>query len=69
MNHRLYIVAQRYPCYDGSRPLSFAIYRGRGFLAYSWSLSGAWIALQYIRQSCKQDYSQQRESRWDELSI
>ena len=53
MRHkRYYIVPQRYPCYDGTRPLSFAIYQGRTFLAYSWSLSGAWIALQVIRRTC-----------------
>jgi hypothetical protein len=49
---RFYIVTQRYPTHDGSRPLSFAIYQGRTFLAYSWSLSGAWIALQVIRRTC-----------------
>lgn len=49
---RLYIVTQRYPCHDGSKPLSFAIYRGRTFLAYSWSLTGAWVALQVIRRTC-----------------
>lgn len=46
---RFYIVPQRYPCFDGSMPLSFAIYRGRTFLAYSWSLSGAWVAMQVIK--------------------
>jgi hypothetical protein len=54
MRQRLYIIPQRYPTHDGQRPLSFAIYRGRTFLAYSWSLSGAWIALQVIRQSVTQ---------------
>jgi hypothetical protein len=47
---RMYIKPQRYPCHDGSRPLSFAIYRGRTFLAYSWSLSGAWVALAYLKE-------------------
>lgn len=47
---RLYIKAQRYPYYDGSRPLSFAIYHGRTFLAYSWSLAGVWVALEYLRR-------------------
>jgi hypothetical protein len=51
MRQRLYIIPQRYPCHDGSRPLSFAIYRGSTFLAYSWSLSGAWVALQVIRRT------------------
>ncbi len=46
---RYYIIPQRFPCSDGSRPLSFAIYYGRTFLAYSWSLAGAWIALQIIK--------------------
>lgn len=48
--NRYYIIPQYFPCYDGSRPLSFAIYRGREFLAYSWSLVGAWIALQIIKR-------------------
>lgn len=47
---RLHIKPQRYPCHDGSRPLSFAIYYGRTFLAYSWSLSGAYVALSYLRR-------------------
>lgn len=47
---RLYITSQHYPTHDGKRPLSWAIYRGRTFLAYSWSLSGAWVALQMIRK-------------------
>lgn len=50
---RYYIVTQRFPTHDGQRPLSFAIYRGREFLAYSWSLVGAWIALQIIKKNCK----------------
>lgn len=50
---RYYILAQRYPAHDGSRPLSFAIYRGREFLAYSWSLAGAWVALQWIKRGSK----------------
>lgn len=53
MRQRLYIVTQRYPCYDGSRPLSFAVYSGRTFLCYSWTLSGAWIALQLIKKGLK----------------
>ena len=44
------IKPQRYPCYDGSRPLSYAIYYGRTFLAYSWSFSGAWRAAQVIKK-------------------
>lgn len=48
---RIYILAQRYPTHDGRRPMSFAIYQGRTFLAYSWSLSGAWVALQVIRRT------------------
>lgn len=47
---RLYIITQRYPCYDGTHPLSFAVYYGRTFLCYSWSLVGAWKALQLIRR-------------------
>jgi len=50
MRQRLYIIAQRYPTHDGQRPLSFAIYRGRTFLAYSWSLAGAWVALRWIKR-------------------
>lgn len=50
MKHRLYIIPQRYPCHDGSTPLSFAIYYGRTFLAYSWSLTGAYVALCYLRE-------------------
>jgi hypothetical protein len=52
MKQRLYIKPQRYPTHDGKRPLSFAVYRGRTFLAYSWSLAGAWIALQVIKRTC-----------------
>lgn len=52
MKPRLYIIAQRYPDYRGNRPLSFAVYRGREFLCYSWSLAGAYIALQVIRRHC-----------------
>jgi hypothetical protein len=48
---RLYIIPQRYKTHDGKRPLSFAIYQGRTFLAYSWSLAGAWVTLQFIRKS------------------
>lgn len=47
---RLYIRPQRYPCYDGTRPLSFSVYMGRTFLCYSWSLAGAWVALGYLRR-------------------
>lgn len=47
---RYYIVPQYYPTHDGKRPLSFAIYYGRTFLAYSWSLSRAWVALQIIKR-------------------
>lgn len=47
---RYYIVPQYYPTCTGERPLSFAIYYGRTFLAYSWSLAGAWIALQIIKR-------------------
>lgn len=47
---RLYIITQRYPCANGSRPLSFAVYLGRTFLCYSWSLAGAWVALAYLRE-------------------
>jgi hypothetical protein len=51
MRQRLYIIPQRYPTHTGERPLSFAIYWGREFLAYSWSLSGAYVALQYLRKN------------------
>jgi hypothetical protein len=50
MKQRLYIIAQRYPTHTGERPLSFAVYKGRTFLCYSWSLSGAWVALEYLRR-------------------
>lgn len=50
---RYYILPQRYPAHDGSRPLSFALYRGAEFLCYSWSLSRAWVALQLIKQTVK----------------
>lgn len=50
---RYYIIPQRYPCYDGSTPLSFAIYCGKTFLAYSWSLAGAWVALQVIKRGLR----------------
>lgn len=52
MRARLYIKPQRYRTHTGERPLSFAIYCGRTLLAYSWSLSGAWVALQVIRRTC-----------------
>lgn len=48
---RFYIIPQRYPTHTGERPLSFAIYFGREFLAYSWSLSRAWVALQLIKET------------------
>lgn len=47
---KLYIIPQRYQTAFGTRPLSFAVYRGRTFLCYSWSLVGAWKALQLIRR-------------------
>ena len=50
---RYYIIPQYYPDYRGVRRLSFAIYCGRTFLAYSWSLAGAWIALQVIKYGIK----------------
>lgn len=46
---RYYILPQYYPDHRGVKSLSFAIYVGRTFLAYSWSLAGAWIALQIIK--------------------
>lgn len=55
---RYYIIPQRFPTHDGSKPLSFAIYRGREFLAYSWSLAGAWIALRIIK----------REAQWQKTT-
>jgi hypothetical protein len=39
---------QWYPCHDGSKPLSWAIYYGEEFLAYSWSIEGAAAALVLI---------------------
>lgn len=50
MKPKLYIIAQRYPTVTGEKPLSFAVYRGRTFLCYSWSLHGAWVALRLIRR-------------------
>jgi hypothetical protein len=55
MRARMYIAPQRYPCYNGSRPLSWAIWlkqpwRRRQFVGYSWSLAGAYIALCYLRE-------------------
>lgn len=52
MKQRLYIIPQRFPDCWGNRPRSFAVYRGREFLCYSWSLAGAWVALQVIRRHC-----------------
>lgn len=46
---RYYIIPQRYKTHDGQRPLSFAIYYGRTFLAYSFSLARAYVALQIIK--------------------
>jgi len=54
MRHkRLYIVTQRYPDAWGVRRLSFAVYYGREFCCYSWSLTGAWIALNFLREGMK----------------
>lgn len=47
----LYIKTQRYPCHDGSLPLSYAIYHDSVFLAYSWSLRGAWLGLKLIKET------------------
>lgn len=47
---RYYIIPQWFPCHDGSRPLSWAIYRGREFLAYSWSYVRAVLALRMIKR-------------------
>jgi hypothetical protein len=46
----LHIRKQNYPDFYGERPLSYAIYNGFRFLGYSWSLHGAWVALQLIRE-------------------
>lgn len=51
MRRRLYIVTQRYPDHLGRKPLSFAVYYGKEFLCYSFTLSGAYIALQYIKHN------------------
>jgi len=45
------IKTQRYPTHTGERPLSFAIYYGRKFLAYSWTRDGAERGLAEIRSS------------------
>jgi hypothetical protein len=50
---RYYIVPQWYRTHDGQRPLSWAIYRGTEFVAYSWSYTKAYIALQWIKRTCK----------------
>lgn len=42
------IKKQFYPTHTGERPLSWAIYRGRKFLAYSWSLDGALRAVREL---------------------
>ena len=52
---RFTIRKQRYPAYDGSRPVSFAIYYGREFIAYSWSFSRAWVAVQYLKKCLQVD--------------
>jgi hypothetical protein len=50
---------QRYPCADGTRPLSFAVYVRRGwrshFCCYAWSFSRAWVATQLIKQTMKEE--------------
>ncbi len=48
---RFYIIPQRYKDCWGNKPLSFAIYRGRTFLAYSFSLARAYVALQLIKRT------------------
>jgi hypothetical protein len=47
---RYYIIPQRYPDAWGNRPVSFAVYCGREFLCYAFSLARAWQALEFLRQ-------------------
>lgn len=47
---RLYVRPQWFPMFDGRKPLSWAIYDGRRFCCYSWSLPGAHVALRLIRE-------------------
>ena len=58
MKHRdrLTITKQFYPTYDGQKPLSWAIYlvrpwRRKVFVAYSWSLAGAQMAMDVIKKT------------------
>ena len=50
MRQRFYIIPQRYPCYDGSTPLTWAVYYGRHFYCYSWSYEGAVRAIELIEK-------------------
>ncbi len=45
------IIPQRYPCFDGSCPLSWAIYFNDEFCCYSWSYEGALRALKLIQET------------------
>ena len=47
---RFYILVQRYPDHEGNRPRSFAVYLGREFLCYAFSLARAWQALEFLRK-------------------
>jgi hypothetical protein len=51
VSKRLTIRKQRYRDAWGRRPLSFAIYCNHRFIAYSWSFSGAWRAVQLIKET------------------
>ena len=53
---RLVIRPQKYPTHTGARPLSYAIWllrpwKRKIFVGYSWSLAGAYVALQYLRKN------------------
>jgi hypothetical protein len=50
MRKRLHIRAQWYECFDGSKPLTWAVYNGREFLCYSWTLEGAKRAMEYLKE-------------------
>lgn len=47
----LRIEPQRYPTHTGELPLSYAIYDGDEFLAYSWTIEGAAAGIEEIQRS------------------
>lgn len=45
---------QWYPCWNGERPLSYAIYLGDEFIGYSWSYAGAERAIKELEKLFEQ---------------